>query len=86
MKEKTMKIKDTKKKSILCACTFAMLAGVPLLAEESPYSFTRGFPANDETIKQAQDATDGTVVRQDLETGRFRADEVTRSGVKGAQN
>ena len=35
-----------------------MIAGVPALAQESSYSFTWGFPANHETIKQVQDATD----------------------------
>jgi len=45
-----------------------MLGGVPLFAQESPYSFTRGFPANEETIKQAQDATD---LRRAIEAYKF---------------
>ena len=55
-------------KSILCACIFATLGGGPLFAQESPYSFTRGFPANDETIKMAQDATD---LRRAIEAYKF---------------
>ena len=52
---------------LLSACIFATLGG-PLFAQESPYSFTRGFPANDETIKKAQDATD---LRRAIEAYKF---------------
>ena len=36
--------------------------------QESEYSFTRGFPANEETIQQAQDATD---LRRAIEAYKF---------------
>ena len=51
-------MKNAIKKTILYTCTFAAVAGTPLFAAESPYSFTRGFPADEETIQKAQDASD----------------------------
>ena len=42
----------------IASLLLGLMAGAQVLAEESPYTFTRGFPANDETIKKAQDATD----------------------------
>jgi len=46
----------------------AMTAAVPTLAQESPYTFKHGFPANEETIRQAQDATD---LRRAIEAYKF---------------
>jgi hypothetical protein len=43
-------------------------SGAPGLAQESLYTFTHGFPANDETIKQAQEATD---LRRAIEAYKF---------------
>ena len=35
----------------IASLLLGLMAGAQVLAEESPYTFTRGFPANDETIK-----------------------------------
>lgn len=51
--------------------TFAVLSfllAAPILAQETPYSFTRGFPANEETITHAQDATN---LRRAIEAYKF---------------
>ena len=53
---------------ILTAFIFAFSGGVEVLAQDSPYEFTRGFPANEETIKRAQDATD---LRRAIEAYKF---------------
>ena len=45
----------------------AMLAG-PALAESTIYAFERGFPANDETIQTARDAT---VLRRAVEAYKY---------------
>jgi len=63
-----MKTQNTIRRLLSATLIITMLAGVPLLAEEAPYSFTRGFPANDETIKRAQDATD---LRRAIEAYKF---------------
>jgi hypothetical protein len=53
----------------LCRATVlsALLAG-PALAETSTYAFERGFPANDETIQAARDAT---VLRRAVEAYKY---------------
>lgn len=51
-------MKNLSKKSVLIASIFGALPIATLLAEDPPYSFTRGFPADEATIKKAQDATD----------------------------
>jgi hypothetical protein len=59
-----------KSRTILIALVtlLAMTTVMSTLAEESPYRFTRGFPADETTIKQAQDATD---LRRAIETYKF---------------
>jgi len=54
--------------SLLLACLLAAAVGVSACAQTSPYAFTRGFPANDETIRRAQDATD---LRRAIEAYKF---------------
>jgi hypothetical protein len=49
-------------------CFLSINTGVLALSQESSYSFKRGFPANEETIKQAQDATD---LRRAIEAYKF---------------
>ena len=46
----------------------AMTAAMAAPAEESPYHFTRGFPADETTTKQAQDAT---ALRRAIEAYKF---------------
>lgn len=50
------------------ACLLVVLTGMSVQAEDLPYTFTRGFPANSQTIKQAQDATD---LRRAIEAYKF---------------
>ncbi|MEH6592573.1 MAG: DUF1254 domain-containing protein [Halioglobus sp.] len=52
----------------IASLLLGLMAGAQVLAEESPYTFTRGFPANPETIKKAQDATD---LRRAIEAYKF---------------
>ena len=53
-------------KSIIAA--FAMIAVTAALAQDSTYTFKQGFPADAETIKKAQDATD---LRRAIEAYKF---------------
>ena len=52
----------------VCTGPLAWLAGVQALAADSPYTFKQGFPANEATIKRAQDATD---MRRAIEAYKF---------------
>ena len=49
-------------------CVLAMTVALPVLVQASPYMFKHGFPANEETIRQAQDATD---LRRAIEAYKF---------------
>ena len=52
----------------LAVTAISIFALTAALAEDLPYEFKRGFPANAETIKQAQDATD---LRRAIEAYKF---------------
>ena len=54
--------------NLLVIAAFSIFSGVVVLAQSSPYSFKQGFPANAETIKKAQDATD---LRRAIEAYKF---------------
>ena len=57
-------------KQILLAvlAVFFLFQITPALAQNASYEFKRGFPANEETVRQAQDATD---LRRAIEAYKF---------------